>query len=273
MTRPVSLAMYDPGNGATDRLWSALRPHLADAGLSQLPDQLVPAGQLEKAWLDPNLLLAQTCGYPLRHTLDGRVRYVGTPIYDVDGTMGADNRSAIIVRATDRARSLEDLRGRRAAFNSITSQSGYNAFRAAIAPLARDGRFFGSSRETASHAASLRAVIAGEADAAAIDPISFALAPEDLRAAVKIISWTDAAPGLPFITSLGSSSDQRAQAGKSCYREALDEFLNQSPVKPVGRTSTSPASKFCPSPRTPTTSILDDGTARRRSLAIPTLLA
>ena len=227
MTRPVSLAMYDPGNGATDRLWSALRPHLADAGLSLLPDRLAPAEQLEKAWLDPNLLLAQTCGYPLRHTLDGRVRYVGTPIYHVDGTMGADYRSAIIVRATDRARSLEDLRGRRAAFNSITSQSGYNAFRAAIAPLARDGRFFGSSHETGSHAASLRAVIAGEVDVAAIDPVSLALAAEDLRAAVKVIGWTDAAPGLPFVTSFGSSDSELA-----ALREALDEFLNQS-TEPV----------------------------------------
>ncbi len=38
------------------------------------------------------------------------------------------------MRSDDEAASIADLRGRRAAFNSTDSQSGYNAFRALIAP-------------------------------------------------------------------------------------------------------------------------------------------
>ncbi len=223
MSRIVSLAMYDPGGDALERLWGDLRSRLSDAGLDELPDRLASPARLESAWVADDLLLAQTCGYPLRHALAGRVRYVGTPIYDVEGTEGAEYRSAIVVRAHDPAYALADLQGRRAAFNYRTSQSGYNAFRAAVAPLAVGGRFFGSVVETGSHGASLRAVIDNVADAAAIDPVSLALAPETTRRSVRILGWTDAAPGLPFITSR-LTTDSELDA----LRRALDGFLNHS---------------------------------------------
>ncbi|MBO9589732.1 PhnD/SsuA/transferrin family substrate-binding protein [Devosia sp.] len=202
MTRAVSLAMYDPGEGAVDRLWDDLRGRLIATGFDELP--VTPGGSedIEATWLDSNLLLAQTCGYPLRRLLDGRVRYVGTPIYAVEGTDGPNYRSAIVVRADDRAGRLEDLRGRRAAYNAVHSQSGYNAFRETVSAYAENGRFFSETFATGSHSASLQSVIGRRADVAAIDPVTLQLQPQDVRDAIKVIGWTAAAPGLPFITVL-----------------------------------------------------------------------
>ena len=207
MSRPVSLAMYEPGGAANAALWDGLRAYLAADGVDDLPEDLTVPADYETVWLDPHLLLSQTCGYPLRHRLERRVRYVGTPVYEVEGTDGPYYRSAIVVRADDPAGTLAELRGRRAAYNSVTSQSGYNAFRDLVAPLARDGQFFGNVIETGSHAASLRAIIADKADIAAIDPVSLALEPEEIRKAIKVIGWSDATPGLPYITGAASSGD------------------------------------------------------------------
>jgi ABC-type phosphate/phosphonate transport system substrate-binding protein len=161
--------MYEPGGAANAALWDGLRAYLAADGVDDLPDDLTVPADYETTWLDPYLLLSQTCGYPLRHRLERRVRYVGTPVYEVEGTDGPYYRSAIVVRADDPAEALVELRGRRAAYNGLSSQSGYNAFRDLVAPLARDGRFFANVIETGSHAASVRAVIADKADIAAID--------------------------------------------------------------------------------------------------------
>ena len=207
MTRPVSIAMYEPGGAANAALWDGLRAYLAADGVNDLPEDLTVPADYETTWLDPHLLLSQTCGYPLRHRLERRVRYVGTPVYEVDGTDGPFYRSAIVVRAGDPAEALVELRGRRAAYNGLTSQSGYNAFRDLVAPLARHGRFFANVIETGSHAASLRAVIADKADIAAIDPVSLALEPAEIRKAIKVIGWSEATPGLPYITGAASKGE------------------------------------------------------------------
>ena len=61
-----------------------------------------------------------------------------------DVTVPATARSSWSAPTT-RPRALADLRGRRVALNADDSQSGRNALRAAVAPLAHDGRFFGGS--------------------------------------------------------------------------------------------------------------------------------
>ncbi len=221
--------MYEPGGLAAAVLWEGLRQHLESEGIGDLAESLSVPDDYEAAWLDPTLGLSQTCGYPLRHALDGRVRYVGTPVYAVDGTEGPYYRSALVVRADDPATELAELRGRRAAYNSTTSQSGYNAFRDRVAPLARDGRFFSSTIATGSHAASLRAVIADKADIAAIDPVSLALESHEIRMAIKVIGWTGHAPGLPFITAKATSDDDvnRLSAGIS---NALEDPSLRAPL-------------------------------------------
>jgi ABC-type phosphate/phosphonate transport system substrate-binding protein len=207
MNRIASLAMYDAGGAAPAALWDTLRGGLEADGIADVPEDLSVPEDYDAAWLDAGLLLAQTCGYPLVHSLHGKVQYLGTPVYDVEGTEGPYYRSALVVRADHPAETLAELRGQRAAFNSGHSQSGYNAFRDAVARFAEDGRFFSSAIPTGSHAASVQAIITDKADIAAIDAVSLALMDEKIRNAIRVIGWTDKAPGLPLITSTATTHD------------------------------------------------------------------
>ncbi|MHA7776521.1 phosphate/phosphite/phosphonate ABC transporter substrate-binding protein [Roseibium sp. M-1] len=211
----VRLPMYDwpEVRTATRDLESALQGALfAVLGLSE--DLMRPwpeDGDLVETWTDPDLLLTQTCGYPLTHTLAGKVRLVGTPHYDADGCDGPSYCSQLVVRRDSPYQSLENLRGRRAAFNGSDSQSGMNTFRHAVAQL-RNGRvFFSEVIESGAHLSSLKAVAAGEAEVASIDAVCWALASRelpDLTEQLRPIAKTARAPGLPLITSTRFSDDE-----------------------------------------------------------------
>ncbi|WP_404710045.1 phosphate/phosphite/phosphonate ABC transporter substrate-binding protein [Sphingomonas sp. MMS24-J13] len=198
--RLASLAMYnDPPvvRAATRQLWSHVRDSLRAAGLAGIPDALDETIAHDAAWLAPNLLLAQTCGYPFATRLRGRVRLVATPCYDHPGCNGAWGGSFVIVRADEPAISIADLFGRRAAINDRGSNSGYNLLRATVAPHARGGHFFADVIETGGHVASLTAVTTGVADVAAIDCVTWGNiahhAPERLQS-LRILCETPKTP-------------------------------------------------------------------------------
>ncbi len=212
----ASLAMYvtpPPLGQATQELWSFLRAHLAEAGLAGLPERLDTGIAHDAAWLRPDLVLSQACGYPYVKSLRGRVRLVATPVYSHPGCDGPLMRSFVIVSRDSGARSLADLRGTIAAINSPDSNSGSNLFRAAIAPLAENGRFFAGVVETGSHGASIDAVSAGRAGCAAIDCITFGnirrFDPQRLGG-VRVLAETVCGPGLPFITAADASDERVA---------------------------------------------------------------
>lgn len=233
----ASIAMYvapPPLAEATSLLWSFLRNRLVTAGLAGVPDTLDQQIAYDEAWLRPDLLLSQTCGYPYVKHLRGRVRLVATPVYSHPGCSGPLMRSFIIARRDAGIRKLEDLRGRIAAINSPDSNSGTNLFRAAIAPLAAGRPFFADVVRTGSHGASIDAIARGVADCAAIDCITFA----NIRrfdparvAAVNIIGETPAGPGLPFITE-GNASDRQV----GLLREALAAAIDEASLAPACET-------------------------------------
>lgn len=204
--RIASLGMYDSDalHDANDRLWTAIAGHLRAAGLDRIPAALDRSRPLAAIWDDPDLLLAQTCGYPLMTRWQGRLRYVATPCYRAPGCDGATHRSRVVVREDDDTETLAGFRGRRVALNDRHSNTGMNLLRALAAPLAQAGRFFGAVIETGSHAASARAVADGAADVAAIDAVTFAHLDRDapdLTRTLRTLSWTTDTPGLPFVTA------------------------------------------------------------------------
>jgi ABC-type phosphate/phosphonate transport system substrate-binding protein len=195
------------------------------AGTGQAALQIVSPDDinLPAFWRRDDLWLSQTCGYPLTHSLDQQVQLVATPIFDAPGCAGPDYSSVMVVRKADRETTLDAYRGRIAAYNDDDSHSGMNAFRHTVAPLARDGRFFGAVVRTGSHLDSLRALAAGDADIAAIDCVTFAFVREHaplLSEPLRSIGHTRSAPGLPLIASRGIEPDLLDR-----IRSALDDVV------------------------------------------------
>jgi len=199
--------MYLSHRPAVDALWELLRQALAVCGLQRLPADLTWPHDYHAHWLAPDLLLSQACGYPLTHALEGKVQLVGCFAYDAAQCEGIFCHSVLVARSEHAHLGLEDFHGLRVAFNAPDSQSGYNALRAKVAPMARAGRFFSSALATGGHVASLAAVQSGQADLAAIDCVTYdalnRYSPE-LTQGVHLVGSTDAYPGLPLVSALAT---------------------------------------------------------------------
>ena len=202
----ASLGMYDLPwlHAANDRLWSAIRDRMRATGPEAMPETLERDRPLDEIWRDPRLVLAQTCGFPLVTALRSAVRLVATPCYDLPGCDGPLYCSFIIVQAGSPTRGIADLRGSRAAINSRDSQSGMNALRAMVAPLAGGKPFFSEIILSGAHRRSIALVSDGAADVAAIDCVTHGLLaahdPDHLRG-TRVLCRTPPLPGLPLITA------------------------------------------------------------------------
>ncbi len=228
----AALPMYDfhELRAATDALWDAIAARLGAEGISA-PGALTRGRPLDALWTDPDLLLGQTCGYPLATSLKDRVTLLATPCYLAPGATGTRYRSAVVVRANHPASTLADLRFGRCAVNDAASNSGMNMLRAAIAPLAGANRFFSHIVMTGSHAASVIAVAERDADVAAIDCVTWAhlrhLRPET-TSDLRVLAWTAECPGLPLITSLHTTPEVR-----DALRRALASVADDPALAPV----------------------------------------
>lgn len=218
----LSLPMYNVALSETAALGQALCELLAERGLQA--QQLWPQGELLAHWQRDDLLLSQTCGYPLVTQLPN-VQLVGCFHYLAPGCEGFRYRSLLVARDEDRGTSLADFRGRRVVCNSADSQSGYNVLRYLVSQLAGDGRFFADAPHfSGNHRRSLVALHNRTADIAAIDCVTFALLqrhePSLLRG-LRVIAQSPLAPGLPLITTQRSSA-----ATLASLREALQQLVS-----------------------------------------------
>ncbi|MDA1098886.1 MAG: PhnD/SsuA/transferrin family substrate-binding protein [Proteobacteria bacterium] len=228
--RLAGLTMYDlePVRAATDAWWAGLARACAREGIADVPDQLWRGGQREELWRAPNLLLSQTCGYPLLKQFTSHLTLLATPVYGAVGCDGPNYCSLIVVGADSQASTLEDLRGGVCAINDWESQSGMNVLRYTIAPLARDGRFFGDVTVAGKHQWSIAMIARGEADIAAIDCVTHALMLRHDPASVagtRVLAQTRAAPALPYVTGAGTSSDDWTRLRAAVDRALADPAL------------------------------------------------
>lgn len=232
MALRASLPMYDllEVREWTDRFWTAIAAELREGGIREVPETLERLPDHHDAWQPSGLLFSQSCGYPVATALRGVLRVVATPHYAAPGCDGHRYSSAIVVRASSRAADLGGLRGAACAYNARDSQSGYNALRAAVAPLAGGGRFFARTIETGAHAASVEAVRDGRADVCAVDCVTWALLARYRPSALtglRVLAFTERMPGLPFVTA-GDCSDASLDAirrglGRAFARPGLAE--------------------------------------------------
>src|SRR5262245_50561849 len=132
MPMTAGLPMYDPPelHAAVDAWWQGLARAFRAEGIPDVPDRLDRGRLAHDLWAVPDLLIAQSCGYPLLRDFAGRLRYVATPRYAAPGCEGVSYCSWIVVAADSDARSIADLRHRRCSINGRDSHSGFNALRA-----------------------------------------------------------------------------------------------------------------------------------------------
>lgn len=208
----ISLPMYDwpEVRQASDAWAQGVMRHLGRAGdeLDRNPDYF-------SGWRRNDLIFSQTCGYPFTHEFRGKLTYLATPHYAVQGCEGANYCSFVFARAR---RPLPDFSGSRAVVNNPDSMSGMLALKLVFAPHAVDGRFFSDVVKSGSHIKSMIAVRDGKADICTIDSVCVALArryrPDYLEGLVEI-ARSPMVPGLPYVTA-----DRRAA---SALRHALDK--------------------------------------------------
>lgn len=228
--RTVGLPMYDPPelHATVDAWWRGLARAFRAEGIADVPDVLDRRLSLDALWGAPDLLFTQTCGYPLTGVWADRLQYVATPRYAAAGCEGPSYCSWIVVSADSPARDLRELRGAHCSINGRISHSGYNALRALVAPLARDGKFFGRVSVSGGHAQSVAQLARGEVDVAAVDCVSYALfrkcRPREV-AATRIIGRTRTAPGLPYAIRIDAGADVVSQLRAALVRAFADPSL------------------------------------------------
>ncbi len=197
--------MYDRPEtaAANDRLWAFTREHLGfgPAALSREVEGL-------DHWLSPNLILSQTCGMPYREHLHGRIKLVGTPVWDLEDVPRGYYRSVIITRREAELSTFIDCTGHRFACNMALSQSGWAA---AENEAMAHGFSFTDVILTGSHIASAKAVADGGADVAAIDVVTWELIQRysaALAEGLHVIHNTPSTPALPYITAWDQDPDK-----------------------------------------------------------------
>lgn len=197
----ASLPMYArPENRAAhDAFWGLVRDHLRDHG-HRAPDALDHDIGHIASWQRADLTLGMICNLPYRAQFRGRVTLVGAADYGLGGVASGYYHSVFLVRADDPAQTPDAARAYRFAYNDALSQSGWGAPQ--LWAQAR-GFTFAPHRETGAHLASARAVLAGEADLAALDGVTWRNLQrwEPQMAGLRVIGHTDPSPALTFITA------------------------------------------------------------------------
>lgn len=208
----ASLPMYDLPEieAATNTWWRGLARAFRRESIADVPDELWRGANYRGLWTRRDLLLSQTCGYPLMHELRGKATLVATPCYSAPGCDGANYCSVVLVHDDSAAGDVSELRGTRCAINSHDSQSGHNALRALIAPLSSGKRFFRNVIFSGSHLNSLNMVSEGQADVLAMDCVTYALLSRHRPHAIertRPLCLTPSAPALPYITHYPAKDD------------------------------------------------------------------
>ena len=211
----ASLAMYpfDETRSATDVLWAAVH-RLAP----WTPSALDWPDDVHQSWSSPQLVVGQTCGWPLVTRLGDNVRVVGAFEPTIPQGVGATYRSVLVAR---RPAPVHDFRGTTAAVNGLDSLSGWVSLIAAVEHPG--GSWSGTVRLTGAHVESIRAVRDGEADVASIDSVTWALVrrhrPASAEGLVEVGEGPQV-PCLPVIAGAQVTDDQVSQL-RAAFADAV----------------------------------------------------
>lgn len=215
----ASLAMYPfpELRNAYDRLWDAVRSRLPFA--APRLDWDLPASDAARR---DDLILGQTCAWPLVTELAERVQVVGTFDVEVAGAHDGTYRSVLISRHPADLNELMHRTGLRVAANSSDSLSGWVSLVVVAAGMDVE---LARVEWTGAHVDSVAAVRSGRADLASIDAVTWAHlgAPTDLA----VVGHGPQVPCLPLVTARGTLPLQlevlRAGLAAAMVDPGLDE--------------------------------------------------
>jgi ABC-type phosphate/phosphonate transport system substrate-binding protein len=223
---------------AAEALWQQIAARLRDAGVADVPMSLAWDGDLyDGHWLHAQLLLSQSCGWPLVDRLAGRVTVVGAFTYSGVSDARGRYRSVLLTRVGDTDRQLA---GRRAAVNSYDSLSGWISLQAAVQPL-------GAVIVTGAHVHSVAAVRDGAADLACIDGVTWALLNRyrpDAVSGLAIVGDGPRIPCLPLITHLTAAP--RVDVLRTALTGVTSEGLGIDGFVPLGVADYAPVLDLVP---------------------------
>jgi ABC-type phosphate/phosphonate transport system substrate-binding protein len=177
-------------------------------------------------WISANLLLSQTCGYPLVTSLRGRVRLIGRPRYELAHSSAGDHCSLLLCRADSAIPDLAGFQGSHGLINGWDSNSGMNLFRHTLAGIC-DAGFFSTLSVTGSHRESIRKLKNHEGDLASIDSVTYDYLARDNSYEIeglRVLAQSVRSPCLPYITSIG-----RTAADAESIRKAMNQALGELP--------------------------------------------
>src|SRR6266581_450058 len=171
----------------------------------------------------PGMFFTQLCGYPLFKHYRAQYRMLATPHYAMPGCVGSSHRAFFMVRASDPAQRLEDLRGHIFGCNSLSSNSGMNLPRLSLARIAGGKPFFSSVVMTGAHVTSLKRLYEGSIDICSVDNVTWGFFKKfrPLAAArYRILDETVSSPSPPFVTSANTT-----ESDAITLAEALHEII------------------------------------------------
>ena len=227
--------MIDVDPPATRALTEELARRLQQRGFTVQQTRLVWPDNLAGHWQAEDLLLSQTCGYPLVTRLD-TVRTVGCFHYSAAGCQDYRYRSLFVVREADRQRRVADFAGQRLVCNSADSQPGYNVWvRRLTEQQSSVTEFFSEVHFSGGHRQSLWALQQQTADITAVDCVSAALFaryyPQWLEG-LAVIEQSPLTPGLPLIAA-ASVTDNQLQLLRQTLAELVADPLSQRLCAPL----------------------------------------
>ena len=194
----ASLAMYPFTHlrSAQENLWDDVRSRLSFEA-PPLNWELEP----DAASRRDDLLLVQTCGWPLVKDLATSVRVVGTFDCDVDGAVDGTYRSVLVSNVDDPLKDIMHRPDLRVAANSRDSLSGWISL---LSVAAKAGVELGDVEWTGAHVDSLDAVRDDRCQLAAIDAVTLA----HLGAVgVSVVGHGPSIPCLPLVSSRSTTDE------------------------------------------------------------------
>lgn len=198
----ASLAMYPFTHlrSAQDHLWDDVRSRLSFEA-PPLNWELEPDAASRRG----DLLLGQTCGWPLVKDLGSSVRVVGTFDCDVDGAVDGTYRSVLVSNVDDPLTEILHRADLRVAANSRDSLSGWISL---LSVALAEGVKLDNVEWTGAHAVSIEAVRDGRCQLAAIDAVSLA------HLGSRGLSIVGEGPRIPCLPLVSSRSTTDAVVGE-----------------------------------------------------------